>query len=247
MSHGGLDRMRDRAFAASALRLRGGECPAVYARIRDEAREQHAAARRAIQAGVLDKRAFLETLQAVPLEDRDHLVEEILDIAYPPLEELDLPCDAVPYSPSGLGEILFTLKRAGIGPGSTLVDLGSGLGKVVLLAAFLTGAEAYGVEIDPHLVAHARAAAVALGLERAHFIHGDIRSAELPAADAYYLFIPLHRSSDVVERLAPVAKERAIRVFSPPLDEKRVPFLRRTGATSYWLTMYESTLAASRK
>lgn len=238
----------DRAFAASALAFRLGsenreDIAEIYERIRETARREHADVRARIRDGELERRTLLETLRRTPVELRDHLIEEIFDIAYPPLEELAPPRNTLPYSPSGLGEILFALERSGLGPGSTLVDLGSGLGKVVLLAAFLTGAQAYGVEIDARLVAHAQAAAGALGLHGAHFVHGDIRHAALPAADAYYLFIPLHRSADVVERLASVAEERAIRVFSPPLDEKRVPFLRRTGATSYWLTMYESVNA----
>jgi SAM-dependent methyltransferase len=123
----------------------------------------------------------------------------------------------------------------------TLVDLGSGLGKVVLLAALLTGAEAVGVELDPRLVAHATEVAACLGLARAHFLQGDMRDTPLPRADVYYLFIPLRSSADVVALLAPIAQERAIRVFSQPLDERRVPFLRPSGAASYWLTMYESS------
>lgn len=242
----------DRAFAASALSFRSraekrDDLAQLYERIRETARREHADVRARIRDGALDRRTLLAELVRAPLEIQDHLIEEILDIAYPPLEELAVPPDLVPYSPSGLGEILFALERSGLGPGSTLVDLGSGLGKVVLLAAFLTGAEAYGVEIDPRLVAHSSAAARALGLTNAHFVQGDIRTMTLPKADTYYLFIPLYRSADVVERLAPIAAERTIRVFSPPLDEKRVPFLRATGASSYWLTMYESTSKSSRK
>jgi SAM-dependent methyltransferase len=242
----------DRAFASSALAFRPGaassdDMAGVYERIRETARREHADVRARIRDGTLDRRALLEELRQAPLEMRDHLIEEILDIAYPPLEELGRTRDSMPYCPSGLGEILFTLERSDLGPGKTLVDLGSGLGKVVLLAALLTGAEAYGLEIEPSLVAHARKAAAALGLDGAHFVQGDIRNAELPPADTYYLFIPLHRSADVVERLAPIAAERPIRVFSQPLDEKHVPFLRATGAMSYWLTMYESSPIAAGK
>jgi SAM-dependent methyltransferase len=235
----------DRAFASSALAFRpdavsSDEVAHVYERIRETARREHAGVRTRMRDGSLDRNALLEELRRAPLELRDHLIEEILDIAYPPLGELAPARDSMPYCPSGLGEILFTLEHSGLGPGKTLVDLGSGLGKVVLLAALLTGAEAWGLEIEPSLVAHARNAAATLGLDRAHFVQGDIRDAELPPADTYYLFIPLHRSADVVERLAPIAGARQIRVFSQPLDEKRVPFLRATGAMSYWLTMYES-------
>lgn len=235
----------DRAFAASALALLHGsedrgEIDAIYESVRETAKREHARLREQIRNGAFNRGHLLEMLQQEPLATRDHLIEEILDVAYPPLGERRLPRDSVPYSPSGLGEILFALEHAELGPGATLVDLGSGLGKVTLLSALLTGADAYGVELDPALVAHANGAAASLGLTRAHFVQGDIRDAPLPLADAYYLFIPLHRSEEVVERLAPIAAERSIVVFSQPLDERRVPFLRASGKSSYWLTMYES-------
>jgi SAM-dependent methyltransferase len=243
----------DRAFVASALAFRLGtddrnEITAVYDAIRETARREHAELRARIRARAVDRGNLLEILEQEPLETRDHLIEEILDIAYPPLEGLaSPPRDTVPYSPSGFREILFALEHGELGPGTTFVDLGSGLGKVVLLAALLTGAEAYGVELDPSLVAYASAAAASHRLDRAHFVQGDIRDAPLPPADAYYLFIPVHRSVDVAERLANVASERSIRVFSQPLDERRVPFLRASGEASYWLTKYESSRTRSEK
>jgi SAM-dependent methyltransferase len=235
----------DRAFASSALALGGGtvsrdDAASVYERIRETATIEHAELRARMCDGTFDRRALLDELSRAPVDLRDHLIEEILGIAYPPLEELSRTRDGMPYSPSGLGEILFTFEQSELGPGKTLVDLGSGLGKVVLLAALFTGAEAYGLEIEPGLLAPARAAAATLGVRGAHFLQGDIRCCDIPPGDVYYLFIPLHRSADVVARLAPVAAERKIRVFAPPLDQNRIPFLRPTEATSYWLTMYES-------
>jgi SAM-dependent methyltransferase len=240
--------LADRAFAANALAFRQRSqdregVAAVQTLIRETARREHAAVRARIRDRNFDRSDLLAELQRQPLELRDHLIEEILDIAYPPLEELALPPDLTPYSPSGLGEILFALDHSGLTRGKTLVDLGSGLGKVVLLAALLTGADAYGIEIDPQLVARSAEAANSLGLHSARFVQGDMRDAPLPPADAYYLFIPLQRSTDVVARLAPLATDRKIRVFSQPLDETRLPFLRASGASSYWLTMYESSPA----
>lgn len=235
----------DRAFAASALRLQAhASNPArvaeLYERVRATARSQHAELRDHIRNGTLDKRAFIAELLAAPLELRDHLVEEILDIAYPPLTDWQLPSDAVPYSPSGLSEILFTLDNAELNAHETFVDLGSGLGKVVLLVALLSGAQAHGVELDPRLVAGSRDAAVALGLHNAHFIEADIRVAALPKADVFYMFIPVLRSSEIARRLAPSAAERRFSLFAPALDLQALPWLTSCNRASYWLEMYES-------
>jgi hypothetical protein len=116
----------DRAFVASALALRTAEdrdeVAGVYEVIRRTASREHADVRTRIRDGALDPRAFIGELERRPLGVRDHLLEEILDIAYPPLEADARPCDAGRYAPSGLREILFALDNANVGPGTTLVD-----------------------------------------------------------------------------------------------------------------------------
>ncbi len=115
------------------------------------------------------------------------------------------------------------------------------LGKVVLLAALLTGARCYGVELDPLLVAHAQSAAASLSLAKAHFIEGDIRTVSPPPSDVYYMYIPLIHSTELVDRLREQAAQRKILVFAQALDLKRLPWLRASNASSYWLEMYESS------
>jgi SAM-dependent methyltransferase len=237
--------VRDRAFAASALQLQGNKLdPArvaeLYEGVRATARAEHAEIRARIRDGRLDRHAFLAELRAAPLDTRDHLLEELLDIAYPPLGEWQLPSDAVPYSPSGVAEVLFVLDSAQLGPHTTFVDLGSGLGKVVLLVALLSGARAYGIELDPRLVADSRAAAAGLALHNAHFSEADIRVAPLPEADVYYMFIPVLRSTEIARRVAASAEGRHFLLFSSALDLQAVPRLAACNRASYWLEMYET-------
>ena len=203
----------------------------------------HAEVRARIRDGKLDRRAFLAELRAAPLATRDHLVEELLDIAYPPLGEWQLPSEAVPYAPSGVAEILFALENARLGPHESFVDLGSGLGKVVLLVALLSGARAHGIELDPRLVGDSRAAAAGLGLHNAHFSEADIRVAPLPQADVYYMFIPVLRSTEIARRLAADAAGRHFLLFSSALDLRALPWLAACNRASYWLEMYETQRA----
>jgi SAM-dependent methyltransferase len=237
--------IRDRAYAASVMSLGSRTADRervaiLFQRLRDRGRDHHTEVRRRIHDGTLDRRAFLARLRETSLETRDHLIEEILDIAYVPQLDAALPPKAFTYCPSGLAEILFMLENAGLGPGKTFVDLGAGLGKVVLLVALLTGARAYGVEIDPHLVRHAHAAARSLRLDDAHFIEGDIRRAPLPSADVYYMYIPLAHPASVVGRLPTSAANERVLVFAQAMDLTHLPWLRRSRASSYWLEMYEA-------
>eukprot|EP01022_Parablepharisma_sp_SALTPOND_P021475 TRINITY_DN4255_c0_g5_i1.p2 TRINITY_DN4255_c0_g5~~TRINITY_DN4255_c0_g5_i1.p2 ORF type:complete len:177 (+),score=67.94 TRINITY_DN4255_c0_g5_i1:1-531(+) len=67
-----------------------------------------------------------------------------------------------------------------------MVDLGSGDGRVVLLAALFLPAT--GIEADPELVAASRAMAQELGLERAGFMCADCRSADLTPYDLLFIY-----------------------------------------------------------
>jgi SAM-dependent methyltransferase len=232
----------DRAFAASALRLHPHDrahVSALYELVRETASAQHAAVRKRIREGTLDREAFLAELHAAPLDIRDHLLEEILDVAYPPLDASALPRELIDYSPSGLAEILFAVDNASLGPGATFVDLGSGVGKVVLVVALLTGAIAHGIELDPVLVERARASARALGLENARFVEGDMRDVALPAADVYYMYIPVIHSRDLAARVATAAADRKALLFAQPLDVTHLSWRRVDRGASYWLAMYE--------
>lgn len=236
--------IRDRAFGASMARLELEKAPKELAALYDLARRtalsHHARVRRGIKNRTLNADELTRLLQAAPFDLRDHLAEEILDIAYPPLELRPIAREATGLSPSGVDQILFALSRAELGPEKTFVDLGSGLGKVVLFAALLTGARAIGIEIDAALNSIARHAAESLALDNAVFLEADVREVPLPAADVYYMYIPLTRSADLVTRLEPIARERKIVVFSQALDLERFPWLRSAGAASYWLETYES-------
>ncbi len=239
--------LADRAFAASVLQLRprhqdGERAATLYRVVRDTAARQHAALRARIRERTLEPAEFLAQLQAVPFEWRDHLCEEIFDLAYSPLEPAPVAEAVTHHYPSGVGEILFMLERSQLRPDRVFVDLGAGLGKVVLLVALLSGARAVGVELDPARVERARAAARALQLDNAEFIAADLREVSLPEADVYYMFMPgvALRSSEIIARLAPLSARRHIRLFAEKLDTTALPWLRPCNEGSYWLEMYES-------
>jgi SAM-dependent methyltransferase len=243
------DEIGDRAFAAGALLLarRSEHRDAIERltqRLRDTARRHHAGLQDRIRSSTVDRLALATRLLCAPAEVRDHLAEEILDIAYPPVEESE---DGTPDAdtldaPSGVPEILFAVERSGLAPGKTFVDLGSGAGKVVLLVAILTGATAIGMESDPRRLAEALRAAAWLGLDGVRFVGADIRRDPLPAADVYYMHIPFAGSAEVVGRLEAMAAARKVRLFSQALDLEKFPWLARPGGErtgSYWLEMYE--------
>src|SRR6266849_10580117 len=67
-------------------------------------------------------------------------------------------------------------RQAGIGPGQRVLDLGSGVGDVTMLAAGLVGpsGEVVGVERDTRSIARARQRVVEAGLHNVSFIQSDV-------------------------------------------------------------------------
>jgi SAM-dependent methyltransferase len=144
-------------------------------------------ARAGIESGALRGDALLQRLLSVPLCDRDVWVDQLLGIEEPPPDIPDLPRGAVPYLPCGVEEILAMVLEAPVRPDDELVDLGSGLGRVVILAHLLSGARASGVELQEPLVRGARARCAALGLAAVSFVHADAAEVALEFPDVAWL------------------------------------------------------------
>ncbi|MEO8797466.1 MAG: hypothetical protein ABI551_06240 [Polyangiaceae bacterium] len=178
----GFSRMRADASAERAER------EALREELRMAALRAHAPLRSRIAAGALRGAELRSILLDLPLADRDHVVEEILGVAYPPLEEPAREAELVPYQPSSLDEILHACDESGLARADRFLDIGSGTGKVTLLAHLLTGAAAIGIERDPALHAVADEAARALHLPTTQLC-ADARDHLVPC-EVVFMFLP---------------------------------------------------------
>ena len=95
------------------------------------------------------------------------------------------------------------LTLAGIRSEDVVYDLGSGDGRIVMLAAQKYRARGVGIEIDPKLVSRAKAvAAQAEVVDLVRFIEGDLFEADISAAT----LVTLYLSPRVNEKLEPKLK-----------------------------------------
>ncbi len=82
------------------------------------------------------------------------------------------------------------LKVADVSEDDVVYDLGSGDGRIVITAAKQFGARGVGVEIDPELVAEARANAREAGVsDRVEFRQGDLFNADVHDATVVALYL----------------------------------------------------------
>jgi len=209
--------------------------------VNDALRIRARTARSEIKSGALRGTALLELIRAVPWLDRDVWVDELLGIEDPPPDIPDLPRGAVPYLPCGADEIVAMVLEAPVRPDDTLVDLGSGLGRAVILAHLLSGARAWGLEIQEPLVLRARARAAELGLAAVSFVHGDATETELDGS-IFFLYSPCNGEmlTRLIRRLEQIARRRPIIVCAVGVEFHDAPWLVRRTTSNVSLTLYDS-------
>jgi SAM-dependent methyltransferase len=110
-----------------------------------------------------------------------------------------------PYYPTPESVVERMLKFADLKPGEKLFDLGSGDGRIVIIAAQKFGADATGVEIDAELVKQSSERIRRLGLESsARIVRGDLLRQDYSSADVLAVYL-LPRSN---ERLRPILEKQ---------------------------------------
>jgi protein-L-isoaspartate O-methyltransferase len=245
---------RDRAFVDAMIRMgwsrardpqERAELGRLHSAVRTASLRSHASLRARIAAGALRGAALRRHFDDVPSSERDHFVEEVLGIAYPPLDEPELGPELVAYAPSGYDEIVHALDVTRLGPDARFLDIGSGMGKAVMLAALLTGATSSGVECNEALSDLAEHAARELGLPGIRFTRGDARDVTFEDSDVVFMYLPFTGGAlaTVMDRLrrrgrCESAGSRPRFLCAAPLDLHRYDDLVAAGPPSSWLQVY---------
>lgn len=100
------------------------------------------------------------------------------------------PGEEVPFITSPDNVTLEMLRLAGVGANDHVIDLGSGDGRIVILAAKRFGASGLGVEIVPQLVERSREAAKQAGVaERVQFREQDLFQTDLGPATVVTMYL----------------------------------------------------------
>lgn len=152
--------------------------------------------RRQIQANVCPSQFTsilhnLATPQRGPAYDYlDDLLAGVFQFDPPAEEPRALSADSVFYQPTPARHIFHLITAAALSDTDTLIDLGSGLGHVPILASICTGAASIGVELDPALVATAAKCTATLNLRKVSFLPQDARQADLSSGTVFYLYTP---------------------------------------------------------
>ena len=148
----------------------------------------------------------------------DELVSGILQFENPDTVA-ELAAEMVFYQPTPARHVFDLIDRIALTEQDVLVDLGSGLGHVPLLAAICTNARCIGIELEWAYVDCARRSARVLNLPRVTFIQQDARATDFSIGTVFFLYTPFTGTilRTVLDALRAEAARRAIRVctFGP--------------------------------
>ena len=148
-----------------------------------------------------------------------------------------------PYYPTPLFVVEKMLEVADVSPRDVVYDLGSGDGRIVIMAAQKFGARAVGIEINPTLWQESSDRITKLGLEgRARTLHEDMFKTSIRPATVVTLFL----LTGVLEELRPQL-ERELRPgtrvvaqeFSVPgWEPEKVVRVKSEAGVSYTIYLY---------
>jgi cyclopropane fatty-acyl-phospholipid synthase-like methyltransferase len=107
-----------------------------------------------------------------------------------------------PWVPASRASVHRMLTAAEVGPEDTVVDLGSGDGRIVIAAARHFGARGLGVEIDAIRFAWSRLRISLLGLgDQVRVVLGDLHSFDLSEATVVACYLLEHTNDQLVDKL----------------------------------------------
>lgn len=119
-----------------------------------------------------------------------------------------------PYYPTPQTIVEKMLQLGGLKAGEKMYDLGSGDGRIVIMAAQKFHADAVGVELDKDLVKMSLEKIRKLGLEKtAHIIRGDLLKQNYSSADLVTVYL-LPVSNDQVQPLLDKQLKKGARVVA---------------------------------
>jgi cyclopropane fatty-acyl-phospholipid synthase-like methyltransferase len=117
--------------------------------------------------------------------------------AQPPSRPLDIH-----FTPTRQVVAEAMLDLAGTKTGDVVYDLGSGDGRLVILAAQRYGAHGVGYELQSSLVALSRQSAIDAGVaDRVRFVEADLRTADLAPATVVLLYLSTNLTRELTPKL----------------------------------------------
>jgi SAM-dependent methyltransferase len=207
-------------------------------------RESAERVRALIERGLHDPAGFRAALLDVPAVQRDAWLDLVLGLGELPDDSPELPRGCVPYLPCPVDDLLQIVEHAPVHGSDLFVDVGSGVGRAAALVHLLTGASAFGLEIQPGLARSAQTLSTRLLASRLRTVAGDAAEliGTLAAGTVFLLYCPFggERLARTLAALEATARKRTIRVCCVDLPLPPCSWLTLEASPRAGLQIYRS-------
>jgi predicted RNA methylase len=124
-----------------------------------------------------------------------------------------------PYYPTPETIVEKMLQLGGLKAGEKMFDLGSGDGRIVIIAAQKFHADATGIELDKDLCKQSAAKILKLGLEKnAHIVNGDLLKQNYSSADLVTVYLLPDAVNNKVQPLLDRQLKKGARIVAKDFD-----------------------------
>lgn len=236
-----------RSLGPEALEALTPRLEALKAKLQAADEEELGELKARLRSGELRPDAFREELQGRPSYEWDALTQRLFAVDDVPDRETERLPGMVHYLPSPMEAILQIVDL--LRPDDVFYDIGSGLGLVTMLVAWLSEARVKGVELEPAYHRHAVRLAERFGFEVTYLL-GDAREVDYSDGTVFYLYDTFRGRilQEMIGVLQGQAADRPIRVISrgesTPVFEQ-VDWLEKTGDRPSKLTLFMSSPSSS--
>lgn len=127
------------------------------------------------------------------------------------------------FVPTPMAVVKAMLKKASVGFGDLIYDLGSGDGRIVIAAAKLYGARGIGFEINQKLIQDSRKSIEIYGVESLVKIkHQDVLTADLTKADVVTMYLFPNLIRKLIPQLKTMKPGARIITYSHPIPDWKI-------------------------
>ena len=149
-------------------------------------------------------------------DDLDIFLNGLLSHQNMPGETKEREPEMIYYQKTPVRIVLEMIRRAEFKPQDVFIDLGSGMGQVVMLVNLITNIHSIGLEYEPAFCGYAKDRAAELNLKDVEFISADARFADYSRGTVFFMYTPFEGKMlmETLRNLQGEAKKTKIRIFT---------------------------------